>query len=99
MIPEPNKTIPDSLQKSSPLFILCLLVSMLAAIKFNNQPMFMADKIGNIVPDRYLTSKFIPWESTGTQLGPNEIFRVCLIFAQLACSLVVHSLSQGQTPH
>jgi hypothetical protein len=53
------------------------LVSMLAAVQFDDELMFQADKIRDEISDQELSSEFISRESAVAHQPPESLFRIC----------------------
>jgi len=57
--------------------IIILMLCMLAAIRFNNQSLFKADKINDIFPYGGLSSKFAAKQLSVSNLPPESLFSIC----------------------
>ena len=57
IVPETQNTISLALQKSDSIRLMFRRTIMLAAVDFNDQSGFMAQKIGDIATDRHLTTE------------------------------------------
>jgi len=72
IIPETYYPIAKRLQVSRPDSILFLLFKMLAAVSFDNQPRFQANKIDYIRLNHNLALEFIACHSMSAQVSPQH---------------------------
>ena len=59
-----------------PQIVIFFVVGMLAAVYFHNQAFFKSDKINNVIPDGFLSSKFDTLQVFAFQMKPKAIFSV-----------------------
>ena len=63
------------------LLVVGNLVSMLAAIEFDNQTLFQANKIYNVTAYRFLPLEFQSHKAMRTQVIPELLFGIGLVCA------------------
>ena len=57
--------------------IVFTMEAMLATIQFDDQPLFEADEIDDVMPDRVLPLEFAPAETAATDSTPELGFGIC----------------------
>lgn len=105
VVPEPEHLISPMLEKRCPLGILAFGLTMLAAIRLDNQPRLLRDKIRDIRPDGDLSAELDAQQVSVAQARPKTGFRRCLFLAQRAGEMAVfvnglrHRRAPGFPPH
>jgi hypothetical protein len=60
MVPESQNPVALAFQKATAFRFLRRRSIVLTAVDFDNQPRFMASKIGNVPSERYLATELVP---------------------------------------
>jgi hypothetical protein len=84
IIPESDDSESMFLQVMSPCRILFDLVCVLAAIDFDDQSMFQATEVRDVIANEMLAAEFGAIQSLTAQMLPEDAFRVGLFAAQAA---------------
>jgi len=81
IVPEPENTKTSCLQFLCAILAILCLLPMLAPIYFNDQFVFQADKIEDVITKWVLTAKFQTADLTTTQKMPQSLFRIRQVVA------------------
>src|SRR5512137_1332481 len=76
IVPQPENTKTSSLQFLCAFLVILCLLSMLSPIYFNDQFVFQADEIEDVVSKWMLTAKLKTTNLTTTQKMPQSLFRI-----------------------
>jgi hypothetical protein len=90
MIPKSEDAEPLSMEPFGSSGVVFLLLRVLPAVKFDNQPPVEADEIHYKMTDRDLTTELVFTEPTVSKLAPDERLHVDLVSPKLSGSLTLH---------
>ena len=92
IVPETQDSVAHRFQLQGSEFVVNHLLAMLATVKLHNQASIWTDEIGDVSTNFVLASELPTLKTSASQMVPKQLFGICLIDAQAACSIYIQTL-------
>ena len=95
MIPKAQYPVSLTLQVGGSLLVVKLLVCVLSAVQFDDEPVFKGGEVCNVLVNGILATEFDAVESSGTQVTPQAVFCIRHVLPQCARVVLLLGIAVG----
>ena len=95
VIPKAQYPVSLTLQVDGSLLVVKLLVCVLSAVQFDDEPVFKGGEVCNVLANGILATEFDAVESSGTQVTPQAVFCIRHVLPQCARVVLLLGIAVG----